>query len=236
MTHRSIRRAAAWFALGFLAFTMPAARLVSPAPVSAATVPVVVENYDYSPASRTIVAGDVVRWTFSGDPHSVTSRDGLFDSGVTDPGGSFQFTFTKAGTYRYSCVVHPDLMSGTVVVRAAAATPRPTVRPTPGPTPKPSPKPTATPGPTPAPSTAVGSPQPSPSPSAIASPSPTASSSPSPGASRAVVSTTPTGVPASPAPAPTEPAGTADTTPIVAFAVVVVLAGGLLVARRRRPV
>ena len=89
---------------------------------------VAVENYDFAPASRTITAGDVVRWTFSGDQHSVTSRDGLFDSGIKDPGGSFQFTFTTAGTYRYYCLVHPDLMSGTIVVKAAAATPRPTVR------------------------------------------------------------------------------------------------------------
>ena len=61
-----------------------------------------------------------------GDQHSVTSRDGLFDSGVEDPGGSFQFTFTKAGTYRYYCVVHPDLMSGTIVVKAAPRLPAPT--------------------------------------------------------------------------------------------------------------
>jgi plastocyanin len=239
MTHRLIQRATARSALGLLAVALSAVPLLSPGPALAATISVAVENYDFAPATRTITAGDLVRWTFSGDPHSVTSRDGLFDSGVTDPGGSFQFRFTKAGTYRYYCVIHPGLMSGTIVVKAAAAsTPIPTVQPTPTPTPVPTPKPTtrptATPAPTPAPSTAPAGPSASPTPSALPSPSASAASS------QALVATQePSGGPPSAAPAPTEPAGTADTTPILAFVVVLAVVGGLaglLVARRRRTV
>ncbi|MGZ8438585.1 MAG: hypothetical protein ACXWXR_08605, partial [Candidatus Limnocylindrales bacterium] len=88
------RPAAGWFGLGLFALILTAAGLLLPGPAGAASVLVAVENYDFAPASRTITAGDVVRWTFSGDQHSVTSRDGLFDSGIKGPGASFQFTFT----------------------------------------------------------------------------------------------------------------------------------------------
>ena len=127
MTNHLTRLGFARFVLGVFALAATAI-LPPPSPVQAATEAVAVENYDFSPASRTIDVGDTVRWTFSGDQHSVTSRDGLFDSGVLDPGGSFQFTFTKAGTFRYYCLVHPGLMSGTIVVKAESSTPKPTVR------------------------------------------------------------------------------------------------------------
>ena len=48
--------------------------------------------------------------------------NGFVTSGVLDPPGSpkgpgqFVVTFTKAGTYRYECVIHPD-MDGTIVVQ-----------------------------------------------------------------------------------------------------------------------
>ena len=237
MIDHSTRRAAAWLAAGLLTLSLSAG-LSLPGRVSAATVSVAVENYDFAPASRTIRTGDVVRWAFSGDPHSVTSRDGLFDSGVTDAGGSFSFTFKRAGTYRYYCVVHPGLMSGTIVVQAAAATPKPTVRPTAKPTPKPTttPRPSASPRPTvkatASPTKAVASVSPSPSPTTSAAPSQ------SPPASEAiVVPPGPSGASARPAPSPSEPASASDTTPMVAGAVlllVIVAAGGLVLARRRR--
>jgi plastocyanin len=240
MTNRTRRRAAAWFGLSLFAVTAIAAGLSSPGTARAASVSIAVENYDFAPASRTITAGDAVRWTFSGDQHSVTSRDGLFDSGIKDAGGSFQFTFTEAGTYRYYCVVHPDLMSGTIVVKAASATPTPTDRPTPKPTatstPKPTAhatvKPTATPAPVPSPTPANAGPSDSPAPPASVAPSASAS------ASQALIETPgPSSLTASPAPGPTEPANASDATPILAGGVLlaaIVVVGGWLLARRRR--
>jgi plastocyanin len=252
MTTRISRLAAARLILGFFAVTVPAV-LVSPGPVRAATTSVAVENFDFSPASRTIDVGDVVRWTFSGNSHSVTSRDGLFDSGIREAGGSFEFTFTKAGTYTYYCVVHPTLMSGTIVVNGASATPNPTTRPTATskPTPEPTPKPTATARPTVKP-TVKPTPKPTASPTATptttpteavvgpsASPSPSASVAPtvSPASSQAVVEPpSPSSTPIAPAPSPTEPSNASDVTPIVAGGALVaaILLGGLLLARWRR--
>jgi plastocyanin len=239
MTTRISRLAAARFTLGIFAVTFATAVLLPPTDARAATVAVAVEDFDFSPASRTIKVGDVVHWSFSGSSHSVTSRDGLFDSGITDPGGSFQFTFTKAGTFRYYCVVHPGLMSGTIVVEGDSATPVPTVRPTATPTPRPTPTPTARPTdrpsakPTAAPTEAVASP------SAPASPTGSLAPTESPAASEAIVSAPePSSTPAAPAPSPSDPANASDSTPIVAggvlLAVIVVGGGGWLLARRRR--
>jgi Plastocyanin len=130
MTDQTSRRGRGRFAIGLLAGAIAGLVLLVAGSVQAATVTVAAMNYEFQPASRTVAVGDVVRWTFSGDPHSVTSRDGLFDSGVTNPGGSFQFKFVTAGTYRYYCQVHPEQMFGTIVVKASA-TPKPTVRSTP---------------------------------------------------------------------------------------------------------
>jgi len=242
MTRHTTRRDVAPFALGVFTVAIVAGGLLSPGSARAATASVAVDDYQFTPASRTITVGDVVRWSFSGDPHSVTSRDRLFDSGITDPGGSFQFTFTKAGTYAYYCVVHPGLMTGTIVVKAAAATPGPTVRPTVKPTPKPSPKPTAgatvkpasTTAPTPtATATTPASAGPSPVPSVSVAPSESAD------ASLALVATpAPSSIAASPEPAPATPAAATDATPVAAAValLVVLVAGGLLLARRRRTI
>jgi plastocyanin len=208
--------------------------------VQATTVTVAAMNYQFSPATRTIAVGDVVHWTFAGDPHSVTSRDGLFDSGVTDPGGSFQFTFVKAGSYQYYCQVHPEQMFGTIVVKAAAA-PTPTPRTTPPPTPRATPRPTSrpTPGPTATPAVAATpSPTPTPTPSAsLAPPSPRASETA--GASIALVETPPpsSGASASAGPEAPAPASATDLTPVAALVVVlaILVGGGLILVRRRRP-
>jgi len=237
MNTQTTRRATARFARALFAVTLSAGALQSPGAAQAATVTVAAENYEFAPASRTIMAGDVVRWTFSGDAHSATSRDGLFDSGIKDAGGSFQFKFEKAGTFRYYCVVHPDLMSGTIVVKTASPTPRPTVRPTVKPTPKPTVGATATPASTPTsaprPTTPVASSSPSPTPSASVTPS-----EPAEGSVAVLATPGPSSIAASPAPGSATPSSATGAAPIMgAVALLVVLVvGGLLLARRRRPV
>ncbi len=159
MTNQRMPRGVERIAVGFFSAAVVALMALTSGTASAGTVTVAARNYEFAPAARTVTVGDVVRWTFSGEPHSVTSRDGLFDSGVTDPGGSFQFRFTTPGTYRYYCQIHPEDMSGTIVVKATAGTPTPTPRPTPRPTatataratPKPTERPTAKPTSTPTP-------------------------------------------------------------------------------------
>ncbi len=238
-----------WFAaLGVVLLAMfPAAG------VAATRVTVAAANYEFRPPARTVHVGDTVFWTRSGDPHTVTSgtnghpSGGPLDSGIRQPGGSYSFTFTKAGTYPYYCEVHVSLqMQGTITVLAAAATPRPTPSPTPRATPRATPRPTATQSPTPR-----STPAPSPRPSST----PTPTGMPTPGPSVAVTAR-PTPSPASPPPAAVSPsaragppsspgetpatqgdAGTpaSDATPVVAAAIVVVLAVlGVTLARARR--
>ena len=50
-------------------------------------------------------------------PHTVTSDDGLWDSGDVAPGQSYSLILDKPGTYGYHCMHHP-YMIGTLVVTA----------------------------------------------------------------------------------------------------------------------
>ena len=70
----------------------------------------------FDPATITVQPGTTVRWVNNGQhPHTVTARDGSFDSGNIAPGGSFTHTFSTAGAVRYYCKLHKG-MEGTVVV------------------------------------------------------------------------------------------------------------------------
>lgn len=127
---------------------------------------VTVANTDFSPDSVSITAGGTVRWIFTGPDlnHSVTSAPGSPQAFESDPGNdaplhtagqTFDVTFPAAGSYAYSCRIHPA-MTGIVDVTAATtttpATPTGTTAPpTPAPTP-PTPPPTP-PAPPPRPPT-----------------------------------------------------------------------------------
>jgi len=132
-----------------------------------ATASVTIEGFAFTPASLTINAGDTVTWTNRDQAaHSAAFAGGGPRTQVLANGASASITFGSAGTFNYVCGIHGASMSGTVVVRAAAAplpTPLPTVRqtaaPTIAPTVEPTPEPTARPSPiaTPAPTTAAPS-------------------------------------------------------------------------------
>jgi plastocyanin len=77
---------------------------------------VTIRDFSFTPADLTVSVGDTVTWTNDDDfAHTVTSRDGLFDSGDLAGGQTFQFTFTEPGTYPYVCNIHPN-MTATVTV------------------------------------------------------------------------------------------------------------------------
>jgi len=79
-------------------------------------------SFAFSPATLTIKAGTTVTWkNTTSVGHTVTSDDGKsFDSGTSNPiaaqGGTFSFTFTKAGTFAYHCEIHP-FMKATIIVQ-----------------------------------------------------------------------------------------------------------------------
>ena len=72
-------------------------------------------NFSFSPASLTVKVGTKVTWTnHDSVTHTVTADQGAFNSTVP-AGGSFSFTFSKAGTYAYHCMIHPFMMATIVV-------------------------------------------------------------------------------------------------------------------------
>ena len=76
-----------------------------------------IKNFDFAPMSLTVKAGTTVTWkNLDEEPHTVTSEEGLFRSGGLDEDETFSFTFTKPGTYKYDCSIHPQ-MHGTIIVQ-----------------------------------------------------------------------------------------------------------------------
>jgi plastocyanin len=70
----------------------------------------------YIPNPIRVRVGKVVTWTNTDtDPHDVTADDGSFYSGPIGTDGSWKWKATKAGTYTYTCTLHPD-MHGTIIV------------------------------------------------------------------------------------------------------------------------
>ena len=80
------------------------------------------EMGEYIPESPTIFRGTIVTWmNHDTVTHTVQSQDGkgnvipLFNSGVLQPGDSFEHQFNEPGIYDYLCTLHPWRV-GTVIV------------------------------------------------------------------------------------------------------------------------
>ncbi|HYZ94174.1 MAG TPA: cupredoxin family copper-binding protein [Nitrososphaeraceae archaeon] len=70
----------------------------------------------FNPSPVEVKVGETVTWiNDDSGRHTVTSNDGVFDSGVVGKEQSSSFTFDKAGEYPYFCEPHPNMV-GTVVV------------------------------------------------------------------------------------------------------------------------
>jgi plastocyanin len=90
---------------------------VTSAATTAQAVQVVMKNRAYDPQQVTVKVGDTVSWVNQDSPnHDVVADNGEFKSELFGNGGSFSFTFTKAGTYPYHCSIHPGMV-GTVIVQ-----------------------------------------------------------------------------------------------------------------------
>jgi plastocyanin len=77
---------------------------------------IVVKDFMFQPASLQVKLGSTVTWLNKDEePHTVTSDTGLFHSGAIDTNESFSFRFDEAGTYHFTCSIHPRMV-GTIVV------------------------------------------------------------------------------------------------------------------------
>src|SRR5580704_8910384 len=92
-------------------------------PVLAAGAPpnqVEIKQYLYNPTTLTVPAGTKVTWVnHDADAHTIVENavNKIFHSAALDTNDSYSFTFTKPGTYKYFCTLHPKMV-GTVVVTA----------------------------------------------------------------------------------------------------------------------
>jgi plastocyanin len=90
----------------------------TPIPSNSTVVRIVANagSNSFSPNPVEVKVGETVTWVNDDSArHTVTSKDGIFDSGIMGKGQSFSFTFDKAGEYPYFCEPHPNMV-GTVVV------------------------------------------------------------------------------------------------------------------------
>ena len=71
----------------------------------------------FSPQTLTTNVGATVTWTNADSiAHSSVADAGQWKADSIAARGTFQFTFTTAGTYTYKCTIHSG-MTGAVVVR-----------------------------------------------------------------------------------------------------------------------
>jgi glucose/arabinose dehydrogenase/plastocyanin len=96
--------------------------IVSPLPI----VRVDISNFAFNPSNITILKGTTVIWT-NDDPvaHTVTSDTNIFDSGILNPGQTFQWTFNENGTFNYHCSIHPFIQGVVIVISTPPPPPPP---------------------------------------------------------------------------------------------------------------
>jgi plastocyanin len=95
------------------------ARVVAPASARAGAS-VTVADMAFSPGTVTVAVGETVTWTFADAvPHTSTSDDGFWDSGIRSGGATYARKFKSAGTFAYHCTIHP-MMRGRVRVPVTA--------------------------------------------------------------------------------------------------------------------
>jgi plastocyanin len=75
---------------------------------SAAPATVIIDAAEqyFNPAQVTIKVGTSVLWRDVEGTHDMVADDRSFASAVLFEGGTFSYTFTRPGTYRYVCTLH----------------------------------------------------------------------------------------------------------------------------------
>jgi plastocyanin len=80
------------------------------------SVLVEIKKHTYDPDSITVPVGTAVVWrNFDSVPHTATSTNGLFDSGVMEQNENFSYIFQDPGTYDYYCPIHPYMNAKVIV-------------------------------------------------------------------------------------------------------------------------
>jgi plastocyanin len=97
--------------------TTPATDAAGGGDAAAGGTEIVISGFAFSEDITVPVGTTVTVRNDDSAPHTFTADDGSFDSGSIDGGGTFEFTFTEAGTFAFHCNIHPS-MTGTITVTA----------------------------------------------------------------------------------------------------------------------
>lgn len=82
------------------------------------TVVIHIRNLAFGTGDLTVPAGTTIIWVNDDQvAHTVVATDGSFDSGLFEPGASWQLRLGTPGSISYSCTPHP-FMHGTITVVA----------------------------------------------------------------------------------------------------------------------
>ena len=78
---------------------------------------VTMKNFAFRPTKFAVAKGTKITITNAdAAQHTLSARDDSFSTPVLDPGKRATITLGKAGTFAFSCKIHPN-MNGTVVVK-----------------------------------------------------------------------------------------------------------------------
>ena len=81
-----------------------------------------IHDHAFNPAQLNIAPGTTVTIVNNDtEPYTATADNGLFDTGVLEPGYSFDVYFDGSGTVTYHCELHPDMQGSIVVEQASEA-------------------------------------------------------------------------------------------------------------------
>jgi plastocyanin len=109
-------RSSVWCLGLCLIFVTAAFGVILTLPAVAAGAEVTIDNFAFTPKELTVKAWTkIVFRNRDNIPHSVVGANGEFHSKALDTDDTFEFNFAKAGTYAYSCGLHPQ-MQGRIVV------------------------------------------------------------------------------------------------------------------------
>ncbi len=91
-------------------------------PAPSGTITVDIRDHAFNPAQLNVAPGTTVTFVNNDiEPHTATADNGLFDTGVLQPGYSFDVFLEGSGTVTYHCELHPDMQGSIVVGQAGEA-------------------------------------------------------------------------------------------------------------------
>ncbi len=89
----------------------------TPNPQTNSKYTVTIQNLTFTPSPIMVPVGTTVTWiNQDSTTHRVISDTGAFESKNLNHGESYSFKFTRSGTYKYHCSIHPNI-KGTIIVQ-----------------------------------------------------------------------------------------------------------------------